>query len=318
MRIESLKNRNVEFDVARAIAIFLMIIQHTWQLIFSGLFNNPTLDSIVLFIAVIFGAPVFLFIMGANIIHSQNNKPRQLFIRGLKLIILGYALSLIRFYLPLILLQHFGILQHPESILYKLQPIDYLLEVDILQVAGLSLMGIALLKYQKVKADYYLALALVIALISPFLCQINFSYPALTYLTEPFFGMARYVVFPFFPWFLYSLVGYYFGTILSREIDKQSFYRNCVAKIGVVLFLGLILLFVSLDSSTLSYWHHNLGSALILVSVVVYWLAIININYYRLSAKSLSILTFWSKNVTIIYIIQWIIIAWLAIIINVV
>jgi uncharacterized membrane protein len=314
MQTELLKKRNIEFDVARGIAIFLMIIQHTWQLIFSGFFHSSTLDSAVLFVAIIFGAPVFLFLMGANIVSSHNSDPRSLFFRGLKLIIFGYALSFFRFYLPLILLQYFGIIENPERIIYHLRPLDYLLEIDIFQVAGLSLVGISLLRWQKIRPVYYLVIALIVALISPMLFQLNFVNPVLVYLVEPFFGVAEYVLFPFFPWFVYSLIGFYFGTILIKVNDKKRFYQNALLKMIPIFYLGFILLLVDPNLSSLSFWRHNLGSVLMMGSFVVFWLGIINFNYYRLSDKFLSILTFCSKNVTVIYVIQWIALAWFAII----
>lgn len=311
-----INKRQVEFDIARGIAIALMILQHTWLLLFSGIVNNPDLDYFIFILGTVLVAPVFLFLMGANIINSHRNEPRSLFIRGLQLIVLGYGLSALRFFLPIALSQYFGLIVSPENIIYKIPLIDYLLEIDILQVAGLSLMGIALLKWRKIKYDYYLVLALLVALFSPFLWQINFS-NSLKYLFEPFFGLDSYIVFPFFPWFFYSLVGVYFGDLFSKVKDKVDFYKGSFVKLIPVIVLGIIFLLLDFNLPNLSYSHHDIGASLLFVSIVIYWLAIIHLNYRKLSVKIINTLTFWSKNVTLIYIIQWLLIAWTAVLISV-
>jgi len=302
LKIEPAK-RNVEFDIARAIAIFLMIFQHLWLVVFSGLVNNPVLDSIIFLSGTVLVAPVFLFLMGANIVNSNKNKPVQLFKRGLKLVVLGYGLSFFRFFLPLALFQHFGFIVDVNSIIYKIPLLSYLLEFDILQIAGFSLIAIALLKKWRVKPDFYLVIAFIVALLSPIL--------------SPLCGTERYIVFPFFPWFFYPLVGYYFGKVLREATDKRDFYKNCFGKLVPAIILGLLFLFINLGSADFSYSHHGTGACLLFVSVVIYWLAIINFNYQKLKTKTINFLTFLSKKVTIIYIIQWLIIAWTAILLNI-
>ena len=136
--------------------------------------------------------------MGVNIIKSRHVAPHQLITRGLKLIFLGYALSALRFFIPIILGQHFGLIANPDNIIYKFNPIYYLLQVDILQVAGLSLITIALLKWQRVKYDYYLVLAFIVALLAPFLVQINIS-GFFQYFLDPFWGGRSLCSFSVFP-----------------------------------------------------------------------------------------------------------------------
>ena len=302
LKIEPAK-RNVEFDIARAIAIFLMIFQHLWLVVFSSLVSNPVLDSIIFLLGTVLVAPVFLFLMGSNIFTSHKNKPVQLFKKGLKLIILGYALSFFRFFLPLALFQYFGLIVDVNSIIYKIPLISYLLEFDIFQIAGFSLIAIALLKKWRVKPDFYLVIAFIVALLSPIL--------------SPLCGMEKYIVFPFFPWFFYPLVGYYFGNALREVTDKRDFYKNCFGKLVPVIILGLLFLFINFGPADFSYSHHGTGACLLFASIVIYWLAIINLNYQKLKTKTINVLTFLSKKVTIIYIVQWLVIAWAAILLNI-
>lgn len=309
--------RHPEFDIARGVAIFLMILQHSWLLIFSNFVNNSNLDYIFYISGTFLVAPVFLFLMGASIENSRHNQPYDLATRGLQLIILGYILSALRFFLPIVLGQYFGIINNPENIIYKIQPIYYLLQVDILQVAGLSLLAIALLKWRKVKYEFYLVVALFVSLISPLLYQLNFSNSGFKYLFDIFFGTADYVTFPFFPWFFYPLVGVYFGNLLFKTKNKIDFYKGIFIKLIPIIIIGFIFFIINFDFSTPSYSRHSIGSSLLETSIILYWLAIIYLNYKKLSIKIINILTCWSKNVTLIYFVQWLLIAWLAIFISV-
>lgn len=297
--------RIVEFDIARGIAVFLMIIQHAWLLIFVHFINNQYLDLFFFTLGTVLVAPLFLFLLGINSIKSRRN----LLVRGIWLILLGYLLSALRFYIPIALGSYWGVIPNPENIIYHFKPIYYLLQVDIFQVAGLSLICISMCKKWHLKKDYYLVLALVASLLSPLLWQINVSNIFLT----PFIGTGLYVVFPFFPWFVYSLVGFYFGSLLLEADNKTNFYKETLDKIGLIFIFGLMLALIEFIFSGFSYSHHGFGSSLLFISVIIYWLAFIKSNYHRLSLKIINILTFISKNVSIIYFVSWLLIAWLSI-----
>ena len=316
LEIKAIKNkRQAELDIARGVAIFLMISQHLWLLIFSQFINNIYIDYTLYILGIVLGAPVFLFIMGVNIANSHHNDPRRLFIRGLKLIFLGYGLSALRFFIPIVLAQHFGLISNPENIIYHFKPIYYLLEIDILQLAGLSLMIIALLRWQQVKNKYYLALAFVIAFFAPFLWQINVS-GFLKYLVDPFWGTDAYVLFPLFSCFFYPLIGVYFGNLLVTIKNKELFYKKCFINLIPVIVLGLIFVLVDFNISRISYYRHDVGVSLIFGSLIIYWLAFIYLNYHKWPVKIINTLTIWSKNVTQIYIVQWLLNAWAAVLIS--
>jgi len=207
---------------------------------------------------------------------------------------------------------YFGIITNPENILYHWKPIYYLIEIDILQLAGLSLMVISLLRWKQIKYKYYLLIAFIVAFITPFLWQINIS-GFFKYIIDPFWGTSSYVTFPLFPCLFYPLVGVYFGNLLLQAKDKTIFYKDCLIKLIPVFILGILLLFINPDFFKTSYYRHSIGLSLIFISIIIYYLAFINFNYKKLSAKITKILTTWSQNVTLIYIVQWLLIAWTAV-----
>ena len=305
--------RNREFVIVRGIAVILMVAQHLWLLIFAGRFNTPVLNYFVLILGNFLVAPVFLFLLGANIVSSRRNSPRQLFFRGLKLIILGYVLSALRFFLPIILLQHFGLINNPENILYKWPPIFYLLEIDIFQIAGLSLAGIAFLKWRKVKTDYYLAVALLVVLLTPILHRFNLAGFFGEYFIGVFTGVGSCILFPFFPCFFYSVVGFYFGNYLAEAKDKGLFYRSIPLKMIPVIILGTIFSLINLDFSNSSYIHNSFGWSLLSVAIIIYSLFSASLITHLPKTKIPDFLAYLSRNVTAIYFCQWLLIAWLAI-----
>lgn len=315
-KITELNKRDVGFDIARGVAIILMILQHFWLIVISGYVNSPWLDFIFFLLGTVLVAPVFLFLMGVNTIRSRHNKPQELLQRGMLLIILGYLLSALRFFVPLISAQYLGLINNPENIIYKFKPIYYLLQVDILQLAGLSLIMMALLKWQKIKYDYYLLIAVLISLISPLLWQLKFSAPIWNLITDPFWGNSQYVIFPFFSWAFYSLIGVYFGSQLLQSENKNDFYRDCLVKMIPLSIIGLVFIILESRVFETSYFNHSLGYSLLFTSIIIAWLALINLNYQKISSKVSNFLTICSKKVTLIYFIQWLVIGWLAILIN--
>lgn len=293
----------MELDIARGIAIFLMILQHLWLLIGAHYINSELLNLIFFLTGTVFAAPVFLFLMGVNVNNSQHNAPGYFFKRGLLLIVLGYLLSFLRFFLPIILAQHFNFINNPEDIIYKIKPIYYLLQVDILQLAGLSLVFISFLRKIKVNLKYYVVIALVISLASPFLWGLGFN--------------SIYVVFPFFSWSFYPLVGVYFGYLLKESKNKIQFYKTSSNIFSLFSLFTLFLFFIDLMFLRLSsYYYHGICFNLFFSSIVISWLSFIALNYQKISLKLVNILTFSSKNVTAIYFVQWILVGWLAVIIN--
>ena len=311
------KNREKALDIARGVAIILMILQHFWLMVVSGYVNNEWLNFFFFLSGTVLAAPVFLFLMGVNVNNSQHNTPGYFFKRGVLLIFAGYLLSSLRFFLPIILAQHFNLITNPEDVIYKIKPIYYLLQVDILQLAGLSLILISFLKKIKVDFKYYSIIALIIALISPFLWGLSFNSLWLNLIADLFWGTSIYVVFPFFSWSFYPLIGVYFGSLLKESKNKLEFYKKSLNIFGIFSLFSLFLFFADLIFLNSTYYHQGIFFNLFFTFIVIIWLSFIALNYQKLPNKLVGFLTILSRNVTSIYFIQWILIGWLAVAINI-
>ena len=158
--------------------------------------------------------------------HTQSKTdPLKLMLRGIRLLMLGFALNLFRFTMPLLvamLLLDSGELQLTgDNTLVKLS-----FYVDILQLAGLSLIFCALLKKIAVPRKSILLLIFIILFVSPFLWGLFEG----NLVSDLFWGEADNVAFPFFPWAVYPLL----GISLSQCLTDSSVLDQNLKKSDIV------------------------------------------------------------------------------------
>lgn len=236
------RGAQVEFDIARAIACFLMVACHV------GIYltmseRHPTFYHFMDSLGDEFAAPVFMSLLGACICFSRKNLPRQLFWRGVQVFFVGFLLSVCRGYIPYLFLAAKGvpfvaIEMYPETFLRARAPLD----LDILHFAGLAFMAIALFVRLKISP------------VSVFLCSIVFSAVGeLLYGVHPggllgncicdlfWYGTAE-SYFPFLNWFIFPAFGYLFGKSLKFCSDKDGLYRviTPIGLAGVLTVYALI------------------------------------------------------------------------------
>ena len=103
-------------DFSKLLAIVFMVLVHTFIYEYGEENMNEgfqyRLNNIY---GGVLAAPIFMFAMGVGIAYSRNNDARTMFGRGIKLIIVGYLLNLVRC-LPRLLLwkggfgeEHYGL-----------------------------------------------------------------------------------------------------------------------------------------------------------------------------------------------------------------
>ena len=134
-------SRQWEFDLARAVIIFCLALIHvtiecsTDEGLCSGI---PYLFDTV--IGGPFSAPMYMFVMGVGMCYTRKNSPMEHFVRGAKILAVGYILNICRFLIPYsigyAITGDYG--YYIEPLLYKV------LGNDILIFAGLAMMIMAL------------------------------------------------------------------------------------------------------------------------------------------------------------------------------
>jgi len=243
-------------------------------------------------------APVFMLIMGLFFLRTQGMKTNVL--RGLKLIGMGYLLNLLRFVIPIMIAGDYPS-RGPDS------PFGQLMTVDILQMAGLSLICMSMVR--RIRPIIWLALALGVALISPLFWRYAPQNPWLDIL----WGTHHNVAFPFFPWLIYPLLGMYWGALFDMTEDRARFMRNS-AVVGAWLMLPGGTIWMIADTPWLpagDYSRCGIQVHLVTAGFVFIWLWLIRLIEERFAGSKLAkLMIFWSKNVTTVYMIQWVLFGW--------
>jgi surface polysaccharide O-acyltransferase-like enzyme len=296
-----MSRKRVEYlDLARGLAVFFMVMQHTVIVHARGAGEGDgLLGNVLLLLGTAPAAPVFMFIMGVFIMKAQSSA-MILARRGVVLFVLGYVLNLFRFTLPLGLAELLGATLTPE------QSPGYLFwEVDILQLAGLSFMVAALLRPWATSRWVFPILILVLLLGSPLLWGRLESIP----LFAPLWGTEGFVSFPFFPWIVYPLFGMYLSRALFAWEEKGNTTRWMVCAGGALVLGGLLTYeyFVPGD-----YHRSGAGVHVGMMGFILLWLTSCRAVANRCNTSNVlfRMVFFWSRYVTGIYFIQWILFGW--------
>ncbi len=294
------KPRVYYLDFARGLAVFFMIMQHTILMHeYDAGEGDGLLGNVFLLLGTAPAAPVFMLIMGVFIARAKGGALALLW-RGVKLFALGYVLNLLRFTLPLLLVQTSGVSLPPTE-----SPGYLFWMVDILQLAGLSFIFAAPLKTLSGRRWVFPAIITAVLFVSPLLWGSCPNFP----LFAPLWGTAPIIEFPFFPWVIYPLLGMWLSPVLFSLPEEPKQRRQ-------ILLTGVLLMTVG----ALSYEHlvpgdyHRSGAGVhfAIIGFVCVWLVACNSVTQRVDCTHTFFKTifFWSRQVTGIYFIQWILFGW--------
>jgi hypothetical protein len=286
-----------------------MVLQHVQLLFAVGAGEDSAFGVTFLLLGTAPAAPVFMVAMGFLFGSSTRTGLRSGLVRGLQLFALGYALNLLRFVLPL--------LMHGDQ-----TAIDAFggtwwgafFEIDILQLAGLSLIVLGPVKRYMRDPRLVLALAAAVVVVSPFLWGIGDGHVLL----DPLWGLGDWVSFPLFPWLAYPLLGLSLAGFAARATSAGRLMRVWVLAGGGAALAGLALLpFAPGPGGILAfgdYYRSGLPVQLLLAGFVLIWLPLLWWVDRRLAWRAVPrYLTSLSRNITAVYLIQWVLIGWLAI-----
>ena len=309
-----MNNRTQTADLLKGIAALLMIQVHIIELFATQNIFDSTIGKVLLFLGGPPVAPVFMVIFGYFIAESKKTT-KQLIGRGLKIIFLGLLLNIAL---------NFNLIISVNKGIFDIDIWPYIFGVDILPLAGLSLIIIALLSpiwriNKSVIIFSLIALIFISAFLGNFLLDYTPQQSLLKYLFSPFYGASTWSYFPLFPWLSYSLAGIIFFKI------KQYYDLNLLNKPSVKIVLGglflLLLVFTIRYAITISsdlqpgiqgkqeYYHHGLIFFLWVITFLSFYSFFINEIEKKLGTTIVFRYIKWiGKNITVVYIIQWIII----------
>ena len=293
----AIKNRNRAADLLKGIAVIVMIQVHLMELFATPEIYTSWIGKISLFLGGPPAAPVFMAVMGYYFAMSKRTFASSLF-RGVKLIFLGFALN-------------FGL---NMNLFFKIangtiqtSPWPYIFGVDILFLAGLSLILLSFFKhFFKFKLLPYLILLVLI-----FILQL-FEFPPSK--NEPFQYFQAYFVgkgtwwsyFPIIPWLAYPVAGFVLYIALPKFKTPFKTLQNYLLIVSGILFFVFINFGIEISADLPEYYHHGLVFFLFTVCFLVFYAIIIGL----ISKQKENSLTRWVEwlgiNVTAAYVVQWV------------
>jgi len=304
--------RQIELDIAKGLAIVFMIFDHVLEEYGSAQLSNTIFADIVYFLARVPAAPVFMFSMGAGFLYSRNRNNYQHFLqRGFRVFLFGYILNILRGTCPLLA----GFLIWGEY--DRVSLIEWTLEIDILQFAGLAMIFWGLLvKFQIQEKKYLLiSIILVLGLLNFILAPVETDSMIISSLSGLLWGSCQISYFPFLTWIFYPIIGYLFANILIRCANKNKLYLRLVC-VSVLIFVLLALSYSRLGINygtdyDVSYFHHTFLVNIIYGVAIIAWMGMLYFvgKYFPKILKN--IFQRWSKNIALMYLIHWILIGWI-------
>lgn len=305
--------RLIALDIMKAVAIFFMFLGHIVMMYGSPAVNYSAVMQGIAFGAEGIGAPAFIFAMGLSIVLTKEKSPKQVLLKGLALILMGYVLNFLKFFPTVKLLHVF-----PEALFAATGRlnntaglISLLWIADILQFAGIAYIACSfLLRFVRNYQIWALLLAILLLAFAPTLYQPE--YAGSNYFLQMLYGNNFQVYFPIFPWLGFPLLGMTAGYWIKNHPESLRKTMLIFLPVGLIIFLTGIFLIKSdpLVQFGPDYYHRGLGALVMYSGELLAFLAVLHFISPLFPKAGIKAILFCSRNVTRIYILQWILIYW--------
>lgn len=308
-----------ELDILRALPILGLPFAHLYEEGCDYGMLQPQVEHGLAFGMTLFawGAPIFMFLMGANWCFSRRTTPAYLAHRGLLLLLTGVLLNLARFVLP----SSIGLFTGHEDEFYD--ALGMILCSDIYDFSGAAFLLMALCLRLKLRPMALLTLALALFTLGNSISVPEDTNTYLLYFLGRFAWVNENSYFPLSTWFIFPAAGYVFGLRYRDFPTEQERARFCLMLVpaGAVGLLACVSALQAYGHSPLTIYStpaNNYITDLPNAAMIFCTTAIsIGLMYYicRLIRHT------WlqrglvavSKVIMPFYIIQWVCIGWLTI-----
>lgn len=302
------RRRIDSYDTLRGLAVVFMILIHVMHFYGTPDFQNGAAGLLIEFLGGPPAAPVFMMLMGAVFVYTPRDSLKKGLLRGINLLLVGYALNLVRGIIPYFI--YGTVLGSPQGPLSEYYQLEFLIfEVDILVFAGAAYIAMALLYRASKRPMVWLLTAAAAAALSPLLWGIGLDVPILKYPLSVLWGEHILTTFPVFPWIVFPLCGMVIGHFLcAAEDEKRLFGRLALWGIPLAL-VGGALMAVDIDVFYHEYNQMGVGAVLAMTGFVLMWQWLID-KADRFFRVRTGFLRFLSQNVLAVYCIHWTLIKW--------
>lgn len=301
--------RQVELDIAKGLAIIFMVWVHVNEYYQGTAFYGSVYNRVVEFLGSPPAAPIFTILLGVGIVYSRKSGPRQLMIRGVKLLSGGYALSFLRDFIPYLILYNSS--QDKEL----LTEASYLLwGADILQFAGLAFLFFAVVIKYQLSNKVLFVLWCIFSSLNILLRGITFPSHFANAFWGLFWGTYDYSWFPFLNWITFPIIGYVFGQYLIRCKDKTKLYKQILllsSMLSVPLWIYSYVNNIQFGAFgelwQQAYYHHDIIGSMVLTTFAFFWISLCYFAVPFIPEVMKKALIRWSRNSTCMYSISYII-----------
>jgi hypothetical protein len=285
-------------DLLKGMAVILMIQVHLVELFATPEIYDSFLGQILLFLGGPPAAPVFMAVMGYFLAFSKRGLLFDVK-RGFKLIILGFALNIGL---------NLNLFYHIYTGAFQLSPWEYLFGVDILFLAGLTVIIIGLIKhFFRNKIWPYLALLFITIAIPEVFKPISADGVS-AYFWAYVYSESWWSYFPVVPWLAYVLAGLLFN--LLEENLKTIYYQF---KWPIFAITAIVLVFtlrygIDISSHLEQYYHHGMLFFGFTIVFMLFWLISFHQITLHVNNVATNFIEWLGRRVTSVYIFQWLII----------
>lgn len=310
-------------DLARGLAAIFMVSTHIVSINTDvQIAEHSTFGRVITLLGEAPAAPVFMVVMGTLYTYKRKHQFTNDIKRAFSLFAKGYYLNFLRLAVPSVLFLFYipsGSNETDDNVTnFADDIISNLLVVDILQVAGLSYLVMAIVNKLQLSNIFITLMILLVLVFSPFIWGIGTDVPLLGRLLEPLWGInGEMVSFPLFPWVTYPLVGMLLGRRYSIQITLTKQAMGYQFSFGVLLsFIGMFISNTNVLFHFGDYWRTGPGGLLVYIGFVLQWLAFMYFIFPLVHVGLFKLLEFISDNITNFYIVQWILVSASIVILN--
>jgi hypothetical protein len=297
------RGREHTADLLKGVGVVLMIQVHLVELFATEALQQTLGGRIAMFLGGPPAAPVFMAVMGYFLARTRHGFV-QLLKRGVGLILGGLALNLA---------MNANLLFGIASGKFQLDPYAYVFGADILPLAGMSVIVIALLRpLLRSSIVGWTVVALVSSAIGALSSQVSQAAPpSFRYVLAFVLSDAWWSYFPLFPWLAYPVAGYAFcllrGTPLAARIGARD------PKWLVILYLVALAVsmpyVLPITSHLPSYYHHGVGFAAWTLCFLAGWALVGAVLERRFGgSRVLAAFELLGRRITLSYVVQWLVI----------
>ena len=289
-------------DLLKGFAVFLIVPVHILELFIDYPGRESLFGKILLFLGGPVAVPIFMMVMGYFI--AKNKKyPLKNVLRGVKIFAVGLLLNIGL---------NFNLLLKIKYAHWEFNPLEYIFGVDILYLAGLSVIFIAILKTLK-KGQAWVAFVLVLLVIGLTGYMNEFlMFSERNYVLPFIAGTYSWAYFPLFPWLAYPLIGfvfYHWEEKIMLFFTKQKVVSGFIlAGIGV-LVISFYKWGINTTINLPAYYHHTFWFSLWAIGIVILWVVFLRFLLNKFPNTYIGDFLKWlGKNITLFYVVQWLII----------